>query len=80
MRSATVTIWPILIEGLVPSIPNVGKDIASWLPFDNATYFLGDSQGIPFAWNDDVAVLVLLVWAAATFAAGLLIARLRDTN
>ncbi len=63
-------VWALLLENLVGIIPGVGDDIVGWLPFVNATHFLGgEPAGSPFTpWGS-------LAWFGA-LAAGLLIAAL----
>jgi ABC-2 type transport system permease protein len=41
---ATVVIWTLLVENLLPVIPRVGSSIQHWLPFVAATNFLFDGQ------------------------------------
>lgn len=51
-------LWPLLIEGLVPIIPNVGPKIQPWLPFQAGDQFVsglsgsdGGGNGGPFGTN-----------------------------
>ena len=43
---ATVMVWNLLLEGLLPVIPPIGPDIQPWLPFVAASNFLNDGQAI----------------------------------
>ncbi|MGC4808925.1 ABC transporter permease [Micromonospora sp. DT228] len=55
---AVVIIWPLLLEGLASLIPEFGDRIATFLPFANAHFFLGDRQGLPFTWSPTVALII----------------------
>jgi ABC-2 type transport system permease protein len=75
---AAVIIWPLLIEGLTTLIPNIGREVASMLPFANAQYFLGSSQGLTFNYNEFGGLVVLVAWTMAVYALGLWSAWKRD--
>lgn len=75
---AAVIIWPLLIEGLTTLIPNVGKQVASFLPFANGQYFLGSGQGLSFGYNEYGGLVVLVAWTAILYLLGLLSVWKRD--
>ncbi len=62
-------LWPLLIESLVPIIPNIGDELHRWMPFRIVDTFLGSvhSMGgsdVPFGpWGSLAyfAVFVVLV-------------------
>ena len=67
-------VWMLLVENLVQLLPNVGDDIARWLPFNNAALFAGDQEmvgvmdplGSPTASLAVFAATGLLIMIAAT--------------
>jgi ABC-2 type transport system permease protein len=75
---AVLIIWPLLIEGLTTLIPHVGATVASYMPFLNADYFLGNSQGRPFAWNEFGGLAVFAGYAITLYLLGLLSVAKRD--
>ncbi|MGO4782710.1 hypothetical protein [Cryobacterium sp. W22_MBD10_FK3] len=75
---AVVIIWPLLIEGLTTLIPNVGNQIATFLPFSNAQYFLGSEQGLDFGYSPFGGLAVLALWTTLIYGLGLWSVRARD--
>jgi ABC-2 type transport system permease protein len=66
---AFVIIWPLLLEGLTSLIPKVGDRVATFLPFTNAHFFLGDPQGLSFTWSPTVALIIFAGVVAVVIAA-----------
>ncbi|RZU51334.1 ABC-2 type transport system permease protein [Krasilnikovia cinnamomea] len=75
---AIVIIWPLLIEGLTTLVPRFGPRLATLLPFTNAHFFLGDSQGLAFAWPPATGLLVFAGVAGMLLGAAVLTVRYRD--
>ncbi|WP_300018219.1 hypothetical protein [Pseudonocardia sp.] len=74
---SVLLVWALLAENLVGIIPGVGDDIVGWLPFVNATHFLGgDPAGGPFAPWGSLAYVAAL--AAGLLGVALLVADRRD--
>ena len=65
---AALIIWPLLVEGLVSLIPEVGDRVATFLPFANAHFFLGDRQGLPFSWSPTIALIIFAGVVSALLA------------
>jgi ABC-2 type transport system permease protein len=75
---AIVVIWPLLVEGLTTLVPKVGDRLATFMPFSNAYLFLGDSQGLPFAWPPLAGLLWFTAIAAAATGAAVWVTTARD--
>ena len=76
---ALVVIWPLLIEGLTTLIPEYGPKIVTYLPFTNAHMFLGDPQGLTFAWSPAAGLAVFAATVAAVTAVAGWVVRRRDS-
>lgn len=70
-------VWALLAENLVRIIPGIGDDIVGWLPFVNATHFLGGgpAESLFPPWGSLAYVAAL---AAGLLVAALVVANRRD--
>jgi ABC-2 type transport system permease protein len=75
---ALVIIWPLLVEGLTTLVPKIGQRLATMLPFTNAHLFLGDPQGLPFAWGPVVGLIVFAATGAVVVLFALRVVQARD--
>lgn len=75
---AILLLWPLLIESLVGIIPNVGSKIQPFLPFANATHYLGSSGGIDFHWGPIGSLVYFIAFVAVVFGAAVLVVNRRD--
>ncbi|WP_045879464.1 ABC transporter permease [Pseudofrankia sp. DC12] len=83
---ATVVIWNLLLEDLLPVIPRIGSHVQHWLPFTAATNFLYDGQplGTDAALEEHMplgpwgSLAYFAAFAAALLAVGIIVARRRD--
>ncbi|WP_020669165.1 ABC transporter permease [Amycolatopsis nigrescens] len=69
---ALLLIYSLVVESLVPMIPNVGDDIYKWMPFNVANKFLtgdGASRGIEMA-GPPLSTATLSQWGSLAFFAG----------
>jgi ABC-2 type transport system permease protein len=70
-------VWSLLAENLVAIVPGVGDDVVGWLPFVNATHFLGGGPRASLfsPWG---ALAYVAVLAAGVLAVALTVADRRD--
>ncbi len=70
---ALLLLFPLVVENLIGIIPKVGDDIQKWMPFLNATNFLGQQQRgasnflSPWGSLAYFAVVVAVVFGLAVF-------------
>ncbi len=75
---AILIAWPLLVEGLTTLVPRYGERIATFMPFANANLFLGNPQGLPFAWSPAVGLGIFTVVAVAFLALAMWAVTARD--
>ncbi|MFC4945692.1 hypothetical protein [Pseudonocardia sp. GCM10023141] len=74
---ALLLVWALLLENIVAVIPNVGEQIHQWLPFANASNFLGGGLvEMPLSPWGSLAYMAAL--AAALLGVGIVVANRRD--
>lgn len=72
-------LWPLLLESIVGLFGKVGREIAPFLPFNNANHFLGATPpGAEFHWGPVGSLLYFAAFVAVIFGAGLLVVNKRD--
>jgi len=74
---ALVLLWPLLVENLVGIIPSVGHGIQKWMPFLNASNFLGQNLGANFL-SPWASLLYFAVVVAAIFGFAVFMVERRD--
>ena len=75
---ALLLLWPLLIESLVGLFGSVGRSIQPFLPFANASHFLGSDQGIDFHWGPWGSLVYFIVFTAVIFGIALVVVDRRD--
>lgn len=75
---ALLLLWPLLIENLVGLFGSVGRNIQPFLPFQNASYFLGTDSGIDFHWGPWGGLAYFTLVVAMIFGAAVFVVNKRD--
>lgn len=76
---ALLLLWPLLIEPMLPSlVPQVGEQVARYMPFTNARAFIGLETEAHPPWGAGVAGLYFALLSVALLAIGVLVARTQD--
>lgn len=84
MRNAAGTIslflvWTLAIEGLVVLIPEIGPDIAGWMPFANGNFWTqGEIAQGSITWGEWPALAWFAVVCVVLWVAGLVMTLRRD--
>ncbi|MEU8900720.1 ABC transporter permease [Nocardia sp. NPDC048505] len=76
-----LVLWPLLIEGLIGSIPWVSKNIGPFLPFANGQRYLGsagEATSTQFHWGVWGSMLYFAAFVAVIFGAALYLVNKRD--
>lgn len=71
-------LWPLLIESLFGLFGKVGREIQPFLPFANASHFLGQDQGIDWHWGPWGSLVYFAVVVAVVFGGALVVVNRRD--
>ena len=74
---AIILLFPLLVENLVGIIPRVGHDIQKWMPFRNASNFLGQ-RSAPDTLGPWASLLYFTVVVAVIFGFALFMVQRRD--
>lgn len=77
---AILLLWPLVIESILTILPRVGEHVGPFLPFANATLFLGGEGSVPgnFHWGPWGGVLYFAAFVAVVFGASIAITNSRD--
>ncbi|MFD6463858.1 hypothetical protein [Streptomyces roseolus] len=76
-----LVLWPLLIEGLIGTIPWVSKNVTPFLPFANGQRFLGSAGGessTQFHWGVWGSMVYFAAFVAVVFGAALFTVNKRD--
>lgn len=71
-------LWPLVIESLATMIPKVGKYVGEFGPFNNVSYFLGNSGSYDFHWGPWGGLLYFAASVAIVFGAAVFVVNNRD--
>ncbi len=74
---AVVVLWPNVIEPIISSVGQTGRDIYAWLPFANMNHFLG-YEGFDFHWGPWGGLIYFAVFTVIVAGAGLYVVHRRD--
>ncbi|WP_072803976.1 ABC transporter permease [Rhodococcoides yunnanense] len=75
---ALLLLWPLVIESLFGLFGSFGRAVQPFLPFANASHFLGSDGGIDFHWGPIGSLIYFIVFTAIVFGAALLVVNRRD--
>ncbi|SNS64980.1 ABC transporter permease [Rhodococcoides kyotonense] len=75
---ALLLLWPLVIESLFGLFGSVGRAIQPFLPWLNASHFLGSDGGVDFHWGPIGSLIYFIVFTAIVFGAALFVTNRRD--
>ncbi len=75
---ALLLLWPLLIENLVGLLGSIGRNIQPFLPFANASHFLGQDSSIDFHWGPWGSLAYFALFVLVVFGASLAVVDARD--
>ncbi|MGA9870311.1 MAG: ABC transporter permease [Rhodococcus sp. (in: high G+C Gram-positive bacteria)] len=75
---ALLLLWPLVIENLFGLFGSFGRAIQPFLPWLNASHFLGSDGGVDFHWGPIGSLIYFIVFTAIVFGAALFVTNHRD--
>jgi hypothetical protein len=78
---AALLLWPLVVEPILGSLPNIGSEVGPYLPFGNALLFTGVQwlyPGYDMPWGEMGSLAYFAAVIAAIYAAALVVLNRRD--
>ncbi|OZF50857.1 ABC transporter permease [Rhodococcus sp. 14-2470-1b] len=75
---ALLLLWPLLVESLFGLFGSFGRAVQPFLPWLNASHFLGSDGGVDFHWGPWGSLVYFVVFTAIVFGAAVFVTDHRD--
>lgn len=75
---ALLLLWPLVVENLFGLFGSVGRAIQPFLPWLNASHFLGSDGGIDFHWGPIGSLIYFIGFTAIVFGLAVFVVNRRD--
>ena len=71
-------LWPLVVENLFGLFGSFGRAVQPFLPWLNASHFLGSDGGVDFHWGPWGSLVYFVVFTAIVFGAAVFVTDHRD--
>ncbi len=75
---ALLLLWPLVVENLFGLFGSFGRAVQPFLPWLNASHFLGPDGGVDFHWGPIGSLIYFIAFTVVVFGAALFVVNLRD--
>ncbi|MET0196919.1 ABC transporter permease [Rhodococcus sp. RS1C4] len=75
---ALLLLWPLVVENLFGLFGSFGRAVQPFLPWLNASHFLGSDGGVDFHWGPWGSLVYFVVFTAIVFGAAVFVTDHRD--